>query len=122
MSASQAFVYVHFLQRNIMIELLIGVVVTVLVGRYIIKGYSATGILMAGGLLLIRVLMGKSVLPASAKSTWWGLTDIVEYVKILLMSRDGYLRLAGGIDPVADLWRRGAGGTGFANEAGGFCL
>ncbi len=76
-----------------MIELLIGVIVTVLVGRYIIKGYSATGVLMAGGLLLllISVAMGKSVLPASAKSTGWGLTDIVEYVKILLMSRGGDL-------------------------------
>lgn len=75
-----------------MIKLLIGVVVTMLVGRYIIKGYSATGVLMAGGLLLlISVLMGKSVLPASAKSTGWGLTDIVEYVKILLMSRGGEL-------------------------------
>lgn len=76
-----------------MLELLIGVIVTVLVGRYIIKGYSATGVLLVGGLLLliISVLMGKSVLPASAKSTGWSATDIVEYVKILLMSRGGDL-------------------------------
>lgn len=49
--------------------------------------------LLAGGLLLllISVAMGKSVLPASAKSTGWGLTDIVEYVKILLMSCGGDL-------------------------------
>ena len=76
-----------------MLELLIGVVVTVLVGRYIIKGYSATGVLFVGGILLlvISVVMGKGVLPASAKSTGWHATDIVEYIKILLMSRGGDL-------------------------------
>ncbi|MDN0085852.1 anaerobic C4-dicarboxylate transporter DcuC [Yersinia nurmii] len=76
-----------------MLDLLIGVVVAVGVGRYIIKGYSATGVLMVGGLLLliISALMGKNVLPASATSTGWRATDIVEYVKILLMSRGGDL-------------------------------
>ncbi|KQN49992.1 C4-dicarboxylate transporter [Serratia sp. Leaf51] len=74
-------------------ELLIGLVVAVFVGRYIIKGYSPTGVLMVGGLLLlvISVLMGHSVLPEGAKSTGWNTTDIVEYVKILLMSRGGDL-------------------------------
>ncbi|EEQ04098.1 Anaerobic C4-dicarboxylate transporter dcuC [Yersinia rohdei ATCC 43380] len=63
------------------------------VGRYIIKGYSATGVLMVGGLLLliISALLGKNILPASATSTGWRATDIVEYVKILLMSRGGDL-------------------------------
>ncbi|HGU5936793.1 TPA: anaerobic C4-dicarboxylate transporter DcuC [Yersinia enterocolitica] len=76
-----------------MLDLLIGVVVAIGVGRYIIKGYSATGVLMVGGLLLliISALMGKNVLPASATSTGWLATDIVEYVKILLMSRGGDL-------------------------------
>ena len=76
-----------------MLDLLIGIVVAVGVGRYIIKGYSATGVLMVGGLLLliISALMGKNVLPASATSTGWRATDIVEYVKILLMSRGGDL-------------------------------
>lgn len=76
-----------------MLDLLIGVVVAIAVGRYIIKGYSATGVLMVGGLLLlvISALMGKNVLPASATSTGWRATDIVEYVKILLMSRGGDL-------------------------------
>ncbi|AJI95169.1 transporter, anaerobic C4-dicarboxylate uptake C family protein [Yersinia ruckeri] len=76
-----------------MLDLLIGVVVAIAVGRYIIKGYSATGVLMVGGLLLlvISALMGKNVLPASAISTGWRATDIVEYVKILLMSRGGDL-------------------------------
>lgn len=76
-----------------MIELLIGAVVAAGVGRYIIKGYSATGVLMVGGLLLLAIsaLMGKSLLPASATSTGWRATDIIEYVKILLMSRGGDL-------------------------------
>ncbi|HDL6785720.1 TPA: anaerobic C4-dicarboxylate transporter DcuC [Yersinia enterocolitica] len=76
-----------------MLDLLIGVVVAIGVGRYIIKGYSATGVLMVGGLLLliISALMGKNVLPASATSTGWRATDIVEYVKILLVSRGGDL-------------------------------
>lgn len=74
-------------------ELLIGLVVAVFVGRYIIKGYSPTGVLMVGGLLLlvISALMGHSILPEGAKSTGWNTTDIVEYVKILLMSRGGDL-------------------------------
>ncbi|KNB26475.1 C4-dicarboxylate transporter, partial [Salmonella enterica subsp. enterica serovar Typhimurium] len=48
------------------IELLIGVVVIVGVARYIIKGYSATGVLFVGGLvlLIISALMGHKVLPA----------------------------------------------------------
>lgn len=49
------------------IELLIGVVVIVGVARYIIKGYSATGVLFVGGLvlLIISALMGlRYYLPA----------------------------------------------------------
>ncbi|WP_223510068.1 anaerobic C4-dicarboxylate transporter DcuC [Rahnella sp. GSA61A] len=76
-----------------MLELLIGLVVAVFVGRYIIKGYSPTGVLMVGGLLLliISAIMGHSILPEGTKSTGWNATDIVEYVKILLMSRGGDL-------------------------------
>ena len=75
------------------IELLIGVVVIVGVARYIIKGYSATGVLFVGGLvlLIISALMGHKVLPGSAESTGYTATDIVEYIKILLMSRGGDL-------------------------------
>jgi len=45
------------------IELLIGVVVIVGVARYIIKGYSATGVLFVGGLtlLIISAIMGHQV-------------------------------------------------------------
>lgn len=76
-----------------MLDLLIGAVVAAGVGRYIIKGYSATGVLMVGGLLLliISVMMGKNILPSAAASTGWGPTNIIEYVKYLLMNRGGDL-------------------------------
>lgn len=76
-----------------LIELLIGVVVIVGVARYIIKGYSATGVLFVGGLalLIVSALMGHKILPGSATSTGYSATDIVEYIKILLMSRGGDL-------------------------------
>lgn len=76
-----------------MLELFIGIFVVIAVGRYIVKGYSATGVLMVGGLLLliISVLMGKAVLPENVTSTGWRSTDIVEYIKVLLMSRGGDL-------------------------------
>ncbi|VFS85008.1 C4-dicarboxylate transporter DcuC [Kluyvera cryocrescens] len=72
-------------------ELLIGVVVIVGVARYIIKGYSATGVLFVGGLLLLiaSALMGHKILPSSETSTGYSATDIIEYIKILLMSRGG---------------------------------
>lgn len=75
------------------LELLIGAVVTAGVARYIIKGYSATGVLFVGGLILliISALMGHAILPANAQSTGYFVTDIPEYVKILLMSRGGDL-------------------------------
>lgn len=84
------------------IELLIGVMVIVGVARYIIKGYSATGVLFVGGLvlLIISALMGHKVLPGSAESTGYTATDIVEYIKILLMSRGGDL----GIDDHDAVW------------------
>lgn len=64
-------------------ELLIGVVVIVGVARYIIKGYSATGVLFVGGLalLIVSALMGHQVLPASAASTGYTATDIVDTLK-----------------------------------------
>ncbi|VDY65314.1 Putative cryptic C4-dicarboxylate transporter DcuD [Shimwellia blattae] len=74
-------------------ELLIGVLVIVGVARYIIKGYSATGVLFIGGLvlMLISVLMGHDILPAGTQSTGLRAMDILEYIKILLMSRGGDL-------------------------------
>ena len=76
-----------------LVEILIGVVVIVGVARYIIKGYSATGVLFVGGLalLIVSALMGHKILPGDTKSTGYSATDIIEYVKILLMSRGGDL-------------------------------
>ena len=75
------------------IEILIGIVVIVGVARYIIKGYSATGVLFVGGLILLIVsaLLGHKVLPGNTASTGYSATDIIEYIKILLMSRGGDL-------------------------------
>ena len=63
------------------IELLIGVVVIVGVARYIIKGYSATGVLFVGGLLLliISAIMGHKVLPSSQASTRISLNTLKYY-------------------------------------------
>ena len=67
----------------------------VLVAYYIVKGYSATGVLMFGGLVLlfISVLMGHSILPEGVKSTGSTYFDILEYVKYLLGNRGGGLGL-----------------------------
>ncbi|QLB21029.1 anaerobic C4-dicarboxylate transporter DcuC [Vespertiliibacter pulmonis] len=74
-------------------DLIIGLFAVILVGYYIIKGYSATGVLMTVGLLLLlaSVLLDKTVLPNSVKSTGSLYLDIFEYVKYLLMNRGGNL-------------------------------
>ncbi len=76
------------------IEILIGIVVIVGVARYIIKGYSATGVLFVGGLILLIVsaLLGHKVLPGNTASTLAiPLPILLEYIKILLASRGGDL-------------------------------
>ena len=74
-------------------DLIIGLIAIVLVAYYIVKGYSATGVLMFGGLVLlfISVLMGHSILPEGVKSTGSTYFDILEYVKYLLGNRGGGL-------------------------------
>ena len=76
-------------------DLIIGLIAIVLVAYYIVKGYSATGVLMFGGLVLlfISVLMGYSILPEGVKSTGSTYFDILEYVKYLLGNRGGGLGL-----------------------------
>ena len=76
-------------------DLIIGLIAIVLVAYYIVKGYSATGVLMFGGLVLlfISVLMGHSILPDGVKSTGSTYFDILEYVKYLLSNRGGGLGL-----------------------------
>ena len=76
-------------------DLIIGLIAIVLVAYYIVKGYSATGVLMFGGLVLlfISVLMGHSISPEGVKSTGSTYFDILEYVKYLLGNRGGGLGL-----------------------------
>ena len=76
-------------------DLIIGLIAIVLVAYYIVKGYSATSVLMFGGLVLvfISVLMGHSILPDGVKSTGSTYFDILEYVKYLLGNRGGGLGL-----------------------------
>ena len=76
-------------------DLIIGLIAIVLVVYYIVKGYSATGVLMFSGLVLlfISVLMGHSILPEGVKSTGSTYFDILEYVKYLLGNRGGGLGL-----------------------------
>lgn len=76
-----------------MLELLIGLLVAIGVGRYIFKGYTATGVLLTGGIILLAITaaLGKNVLPGSVTSTGNAVTDVFEYIKYLLMYRAGGL-------------------------------
>lgn len=76
-----------------MLELMIGLVVTILVGYFIIKEYQAAGVLMTAGLslLIMAGLLGRSVLPEGITATGNLLTDALEYVKYMLQNRGGGL-------------------------------
>nr|WP_086940515.1 anaerobic C4-dicarboxylate transporter DcuC [Thaumasiovibrio occultus] len=76
-----------------MLELLIGLVVTVGVGYFIVKGYKAAGILLVGGVLLLLItgMLGGKVLPDSVASTGNWVTDSLEYIKFMLKNRGGGL-------------------------------
>ena len=76
-----------------MLELLIGLVITIAVGYFIVKGYKAAGVLLTAGLalLLITGLIGHTVLPAKVASTGNMVTDSLEFVKYMLQYRGGGL-------------------------------
>lgn len=76
-----------------MLELLIGLVVTIAVGYFIIKGYRAAGVLLTAGILLLILtgLIGHTVLPSKVDSTGNLLTDALEFVKYMLKYRGGGL-------------------------------
>ncbi|MCF7361949.1 MULTISPECIES: anaerobic C4-dicarboxylate transporter DcuC [Vibrio] len=76
-----------------MLELLIGLVVTIAVGYLIVKGYKAAGVLLTGGLVLLILtgIIGHTVLPKNVASTGNLLTDSLEYVKFMLQNRGGGL-------------------------------
>ncbi len=78
-----------------MLELLIGLVVTVAVGYFIIKGYNAAGILLTAGvsLLIMTGLLGYDVLPSKMAPTGSIVTDALEFVKYMLQYRGGGLGL-----------------------------
>ncbi len=76
-----------------MLELLIGLIVTVGVGYLIVKGYKPAGVLLTGGitLLILTGIIGHTVLPESIASTGNMVTDSLEYVKFMLQNRGGGL-------------------------------
>ncbi|MFK0573896.1 anaerobic C4-dicarboxylate transporter DcuC [Endozoicomonas sp.] len=76
-----------------MIELLIGLMVTIAVGYFIVKGYRPAGVLLTAGvfLLLITGVLGHTILPAKITSTGNLVTDSLEYVKYMLQNRGGGL-------------------------------
>ncbi len=76
-----------------MLELLIGLVVTVAVGYFIVKGYKPAGVLLTAGivLLLLTGALGYSVLPAKVPPTGNTVTDALEFVKYMLRYSGGGL-------------------------------
>lgn len=76
-----------------MLELLIGAIVTIAVGYFIVKGYKPAGVLLTAGiaLLLMTGILGYAVLPASITPTGNLITDSMEYVKFTLQNRGGGL-------------------------------
>ena len=78
-----------------MLELFIGLAVTIAVGYFIIKGYHAAGVLLTAGLslLIIAGLLGHTILPTKITPTGHVLTDSLEYVKYTLQYRGAGLGL-----------------------------
>lgn len=76
-----------------MLELLIGAIVTIAVGYFIVKGYKPAGVLLTAGiaLLLMTGILGYAVLPESIIPTGNLITDSMEYVKFTLQNRGGGL-------------------------------
>ncbi len=76
-----------------MLELLIGLVVTIAVGYFIVKSYKPAGVLLTAGLVLLITAgaIGHTVLPSSIASTGNILTDSLEFVKYMLKYRGGGL-------------------------------
>ena len=78
-----------------MLELFIGLIVTIAVGYFIVKGYNAAGVLLTAGLLLLVTtgLLGQPVLPSKVDPTGWIVSDALEFVKYMLKYRGGGLGL-----------------------------
>ena len=78
-----------------MLALIIGALITALVGYYILKGYAATGVLLVGGLVLLSVsaALGSRILPPEVASTGNPLSDVIEFIRYLLVDRTAGLGL-----------------------------
>ncbi|MFV0576122.1 MAG: anaerobic C4-dicarboxylate transporter DcuC [Vibrio sp.] len=78
-----------------MLELFIGLVVTIAVGYFIVKGYKPTGVLLAAGtiLLLLANPLGHSVLPEGMDSTGNFFTDSLFFLTKTMQSYNGGLGL-----------------------------
>jgi len=78
-----------------MLALIIGLSVTFLVGYYIVKGYAASGVLLVGGLVLLSVsaALGYRILPAEVPSTGNPLSDVIDFVRYMLVDRTAGLGL-----------------------------
>ncbi|MFA0087743.1 anaerobic C4-dicarboxylate transporter DcuC [Vibrio sp. 10N.261.51.F12] len=76
-----------------MLELLIGLIVTIAVGYFIVKGHKPAGVLLTAGILLLLLtgILGHTVLPSKITSTGNMVTDSLEYVKYMLQYRGGGL-------------------------------
>lgn len=76
-----------------MLELFIGLMVTIAVGYFIIKGYKPAGVLLTAGILLLLMtgVLGHTILPAKITATGNLVTDSLEYVKYMLQNRGGGL-------------------------------
>ncbi len=76
-----------------MLELLIGLVVTIAVGFFIIKEYRPTGVLFTAGILLLLIAgaMGRTLLPESVPSTGNFATDALEFISYNLRKNGGGL-------------------------------
>lgn len=74
--------------------IVIGVVIIAAVGTAIFKGYSATGVLLVGGIVLLAatLLLQGGILP-SDKSSGIGVLDIFEVLKKAIANRAGGLGL-----------------------------
>lgn len=76
-----------------MLELLIGILVTLAVGFFIVKGLRPSGVLLSAGILLLIItgVLGRSVLPSDIPTTGNIVTDALEFVKYMLQNRGGGL-------------------------------
>lgn len=72
-----------------MLSILIGVAVMVAAGYFILKKYSATGVLMISGLILLvaSILMGYDILGEDMESTGSRGLDVIDFIRFMMSDR-----------------------------------